>query len=232
MNARLLELGKQGTVALAKSAPRVALGGVWGALQGLVFGGLLGGVLAAASTWWWRRQAFEAPSWLWASLVLPPIVLALAGTYIGTVRGLLAALAKQLVEKQLVGWLYAQLKPALNAALKKVTPGSSPHDVARALASEFETPPGLEEPKTLSDRVARLVVLHSRRAMALTLLTHVARANDGAAAIEEVEKLGVAKLEHIVVGNLEDLFAMKLTLIAGGALVLCVLPQLIFQLTR
>lgn len=60
----------------------------------------------------------------------------------------------------------------------------------------------------------------------------MARAKDGAAAIEELEKLGVAKLEHIVVGNLEDLFAMELTLIAGGALVLCVLPQLIFQLTR
>lgn len=60
----------------------------------------------------------------------------------------------------------------------------------------------------------------------------MARAKDGAAAIEEVEKLGVAKLEHIDVGNLEDLFAMKLTLIADGALVLCVLPQLIFQLTR
>lgn len=232
MNARLLELSKQGSLALLKAVPRVALGGVLGALQGLVVLGAVGGGLSAVSTWWWRHQSFEAPSWLWASLALPPVVLALAGGYVGAVRGLLAALATQVVEKQLVGWLYAQVKPAMHAAVKKVTPGSSPQAVAQALAREFETPAQLDAPKSLSDKLARFVVMNSRRALALSLITHVARAPNGAAAVEEMEKLGVAKLEDIVVGNLEDLFALKLNLIAAGALVVCVLPQVVYALTR
>lgn len=232
MNARLVELSKQGSLALLRAVPRVALGGVLGALQGLVVMGAVGGVLAAISTWWWKHQSFEAPAWLWASLALPPVVLALAGGYVGAVRGLLAALSEQVVEKQLVGWLYAQVKPAMHAAVKKVTPGSSPQAVAEALSREFETPAQLDEPKSMSDRLARFVVMRSRRAMALSLITHVARAPNGAAAVDELEKLGVAKLEDIVVGNLEDLFSMKLNLIAGGALVLCVLPQIVFAIAR
>ncbi|PZR07412.1 MAG: hypothetical protein DI536_27555 [Archangium gephyra] len=232
MNPRLVELSKQGSLALLKAVPRVALGGVLGALQGFLMLGALGGALAAASTWWWKHQSFEAPSWLWASLALPPVVLALAGGYVGAVRGLLAALARQVVEKQLVGWLYAQVKPAMHAAVKKVTPGSSPQAVAEALAREFEAPAQLDEPASLSDRLARFVVMRSRRALALSLITHVARAPNGEAAVAELEKLGVAKLEDIVIGNLEDLFALKLDLIAGGALVVCVLPQAVFALTR
>lgn len=232
MNARLVELGKQGSVALLKTAPKVALGGVLGAAQGFFVLGALGGVLSALSTWWWKHQTFDAPSWLWASLTLPPVVLALAGGYVGAVRGVLAALARQVVEKRLVGWLYAQVKPAAAAAVKKLTPGSSPQAVAAALQRELEAPAGLDAPRSLGDRVARAVVLRSRRALALSLITHVARAKSGAAAVEEVEKLGVAKLEDIVVGNLEDLFSMKSTLIAGGALVVCVSPQVVFWLTR
>lgn len=44
--------------------------------------------------------------------------------------------------------------------------------------------------------------------------------------------MGLAKLEAIVIGSLEDLFSFKLTLIAGGALVVSFAPQVVWWMTR
>ena len=227
---KLKALAAQGTIAFVSAVPHVALGALAGAAIGLVSMLGLGALLAFLSGMLWRGT--ELPTWLSASLFLTPVVLAIAGTYVGGVRGFLAALARQLVEKKLVAYVYAQVKPAAVAALAKAKGGSAEElaaEVQRQLVSSDEAE---AKPSTFSERVAQFLTLHSRRVLALTLVTHVARAKTREEAAAEVEKLGLAKLEHIAVGQLEDLFSLKLTLITGGSLLICAAPQIVFWFTR
>jgi hypothetical protein len=227
---KLKALAAQGTIAFLTAIPHVALGALAGAAIRLVSMLGLGALLAFLSGMLWRGT--ELPAWLSASLFLTPIVLAIAGTYVGGVRGFLFALAQQLVDKKLVAYVYAQVKPAAVAALAKAKGGSAEElaaEVQRELVADDEQ---AENPSSLSERVAQFLTLHSRRVLALTLVTHVARAKTREEAAAEVEKLGLAKLEHIAVGQLEDLFSLKLTLITGAALLICIAPQLVFWFTR
>lgn len=230
---KLATLAAQGGRAFLSAVPRIALGGLRGGVFGTLAMGALGAGLSFVTALWWRSNA-ALPTWLTASLFVTPLVLAVAGAFIGAVRGALSALALQVVEKKLLAWVYAQVKPAVVAALQK-TPGANPEALAGELQAQLgraldaETP---EPTKGLGDRLAHWVTMRSRRVLALSVVAHVARAKNGAEATAELEKLGVAKLEDIVVGSLEDLFSTKLTLVAGGALVLSVLPQIIWWATR
>lgn len=229
--AKLQRLALQGGQVFLSTAPRLVVGALWGSVTGFFAGALLGSALAGLAWWLWLGAA-HLPSWLSVSLVLTPIVLALAGGYIGFVRGVLSALAKQVVEKKLLAWVYAQVKPAAVTALAAVGSSNSAQlasrvrdEVAKRFAMEEAEAPA---PKTLAERVARFVTLRSRRMLAWSVVAHLARATTGAAAAAEIETLGLEKLELIVVSSLEDLFSMKLNLIAGAALVVCAVPQLIF----
>lgn len=231
---KLQSLAVQGSRAFLSSVPRIALGGLKGGFIGLFAAVTLGFLLALGSALLWRGNA-ELPGWLSASLFLMPVVLGLAGLFIGAVQGLLAALAGQLEQKKLVAYLYAQVKPAVVAALKKST-GSDPAQLAAEvqaqLGSSLGEDPAAEKPKGFGDGLAHWVTMRSRRVLALSVVAHVARAKDRNEAAAELEKLGVAKLEDIVLGTLEDLFAVKLTLVAAGALVLSFAPQAVWWLTR
>jgi hypothetical protein len=227
---KLKALAAQGTIAFVSAIPHIALGALAGAAIGLVSMLALGALLSFLSGLLWRGT--ELPTWLSASLFLTPIVLAIVGTYVGGVRGFLIALAQQLVEKKLVAYVYAQVKPAAVAALAKAkgsTPIALAEEVQRQLVINDEA---VEKPATLSEKVAQFLTLHSRRVLALTLVTHVARAKTREEAAAEVEKLGLAKLEHIAVGQFEDLFSLKLTLLTGAALLICAAPQIAFWFTR
>jgi hypothetical protein len=223
MNAdKLKALAAQGSLAFLAAVPRLVLGALAGAALGLVILGGVGALLAFGSAVLWRGST--VPAWLTASLFLTPVVLALAGLYVGAVRGFLSALAEQLVQKKLVAYLYAQVKPAALAAMKRAN-GAEPAQLAEELRTQLASAPE-EKPGSFSDRVAHFITMNSRRVLALSVVAHVARAKSGSEAAAEVEKLGVAKLEDIVVGQLEDLFSLQLTLITGGALLVCLLPQL------
>lgn len=230
---KLQSLAAQGSRVFLSSVPRIALGGLKGGFIGVFSATTLGFLLALGSALLWRGNT-ELPGWLSASLFLMPVVLGLAGLFIGAVQGLLAALAGQLEQKKLVAYLYAQVKPAVAAALKKST-GSDPAQLAAEvqaqLGSTLETP-AAEKPKGFGDRLAHWVTMRSRRVLALSVVAHVARAKDRNEAAADLEKLGVAKLEDIVLGTLEDLFAVKLTLVAAGALLLSFAPQAVWWLTR
>ena len=229
---RLEALAAQGSRVFLSAVPRIALGGLSGAFTGFFIMGLLGALLSFASAMMWRENP-DIPAWLSASLFVTPLVLALAGVFIGGVRGLLAALAGQLQEKKLVAYLYAQVKPAIVVAVQKSS-GANPErlaaEVQAQLSRTFAEEPG-QKKESVADQLAHWVTMRSRRVLALTLVTHVARAENGAAAAGELEKLGVAKLEDIMLGNLEDLFALKLTLVAGGALLLSFVPQAIWWIS-
>ncbi len=234
---KLKALAKQGGVALLTTIPGVVLGGLTGALGGLVLMGAIGALLAGCSVLLWRSTGFDAPGWLTASLVLTPIVMGLAGGYTGAVRGLLKSLGQQLVDKKLIAYLYAQVKPACLAAAKKVRGSKvTTNEVASEVRSQLvqgltdEGPP--LKPASFAEKAAGFLASYSRRMLALSIVGHVARANSGADAVAELENLGLKKLEAIVVGSLEDLFSLKLTLVSGAALVLCALPQAIYWLTR
>gem|GEM_PF-2902430 len=234
---KLKGLAMQGGLALLTIIPRVVLSGVLGAVGGLLFMGLLGGLLVGATVLVWRSMGFDAPGWLTASLALTPVVMGLAGSYCGAVRGLLKGLGQQLVERRLVAYLYAQVKPACLAAVKKL---SGAHASSAAVAAEvraqleqgFKEEAGEQRPASYSEKVARFLASRSRRMLALSIVGHVARAKSGDEAVAELEKLGLQKLEAIVVGSLEDLFSLKLTLVSGAALLVCALPQAIYWLSR
>ena len=234
MNAQKLKtLAAQGTRAFLSSVPRIALGGIKGGIGGLVLMGALGAALSVSSGLLWRGNP-AIPAWLTGSLFLTPVVLALAGLFIGAVRGLLTALADQLVEKKLLAYLYAQVKPAVVAAARTAS-GAAPAQLAEEVRVQLEqalseTP--VEKPAGFVDSLTHWVTMNSRRVLALSVVAHVARAKSGEEAKAELEKLGVAKLGAIVVGSLEDLFTVKLTLIAGGALLVAFLPQAIWWVTR
>ncbi|MDP2272584.1 MAG: hypothetical protein Q8K32_17755 [Archangium sp.] len=230
---KLAALAAQGSRVFLSAVPRIALGGLGGAFTGFFIMGVLGALLSFASAMMWRGNP-DIPAWLSASLFVTPLVLAVAGVFLGGVRGLLAALAGQLQEKKLVAYLYAQVKPAIVVAVQKSS-GANPQQLAAEVQAQlsrtFAGEPGQKQ-ESVVDRLAHWVTMRSRRVLALTLVTHVARAENGAAAAGELEKLGVAKLEEIVVGNLEDLFALKLTLVAGGALLLSFVPQAIWWIGK
>ena len=230
---KLQSLAAQGSRAFLSSVPRIALGGLKGGFIGLFAAVSLGFLLALGSALLWRGNS-ELPGWLTASLFVMPVVLGLAGLFIGAVQGLLAALAGQLQQKKLVAYLYAQVKPAIVTALKKST-GASPGQLAAEVQAQLGSlgeDPAAEKPSGFGDRLAHWVTMRSRRVLAMSVVAHVARARNGREAAADLEKLGVAKLEDIVLGTLEDLFSVKLTLVAAGALVLSLAPQAVWWLMR
>ncbi|MFT3711764.1 MAG: hypothetical protein QM817_29345 [Archangium sp.] len=232
--AKLQTLALQGGRAFLSTAPKLVGGAFFGIIGGVFTGAFVGALLAGASLLLWRGSTL--PAWMNASLALTPVVLALAGGYVGFVRGVLSALAKQVVEKKLIAWVYAQVKPAAVNALAKV--GSSDAvKLAAAVRDEIGAVFAKEEaeapkPESFADKVAHFITLRSRRMLALSVVSHLARARTGAEAAEEIEKLGIEKLELIVVSSLEDLFSMKLNLVSGAALLVCIAPQLVWWLTK
>lgn len=114
------------------------------------------------------------------------------------------------------------------AALERAK-GTAPAQLAEELRAELSSATE-EMPESFSDRVAHFIAMSSRRVLALSVVARVARAKNASEAAAEVEKLGVAKLEAIVVGQLEDLFSLQLTWIAGGSLLVCLVPQLAWLL--
>lgn len=228
--SRALALAAQGGAAFLSVAPSLIGGVLKGAVLGALAMGALGVGLSLGAQLLWASTAL--PGWLHASLFLTPVVLGVAGVVVGGVRGLLGALARALVEKKLVAWTYARVKPVVVSVARRAR-GAKPEVVAElvreALAQTEQPAPGGAQ-QGLADRVLDFAVTRSRRLMALALVAHVARAKSGAEAVEELEHLGLQKLEGILVGSLEDLFAVKLNLIAAGAFALCLSPQVAFWL--
>lgn len=232
-SAKVLGWAKGSTAALAAVLPRVLVGGLKGGAVGAVGMGVLGAALAAASAQWWHARGAELPSWLYASLVAVPVLWAVAGGFVGTVRGLLSALGQALLDQGLVRWVYAQVKPAA-ASVVRAAQGRIPAragEVAAMLKAQLDAQEerGGAEPGRL-DAVTHWLAMRSRRVLALSVIGHVARAPSGAQAIAELEKLGIARLEQVLLDSLGDLFAVKVTLVAGATMLLSVAPQVVYAL--
>lgn len=235
MNAKLAGYARQGGTVMLQVAPRVVGSGLWGAVKGFAGFGLLGGALALTSYLVFWRNGPESLAW---STLLLPALLAAAGLYTGAVKGLLGGLARQLVERKVVAYLYASVKPALvkvaKSAQGKAPPaaGEVAKNVRLELEREWARAIGDEPPKTLGDKVARFLALRSRRMLMASVVAHLARAKSGGEAVAELEKLGVQRLELMMLDTLEDLFSLKLTLILGAAFVISIAPQLIWMFTH
>ncbi|MBX7099656.1 MAG: hypothetical protein K1X89_18205 [Myxococcaceae bacterium] len=234
MDARVKTWAVSGGKALAAQVPRLVLGAFGGSLTGALGFGAVGAAAAFGAHWWWSRQS-EVPAWLLLSLWLCPVVLGAAGFYVGAVRGLLRALARALVEGQLVGHLYALVKPAVASALRTVRGGQavSASDVAAAVSRAMELVPAeVGEPTGLGDRVAGFLAARSRRLLVVVLAQHVARARDGAEAVRSLETFGLQRLQLVLLSSLADLFSAKLTVVMALAFLACVAPQVVYVLTR
>ncbi len=236
MNEKLKAYAVQGSAVFLSTVPRIVGSGLLNALGGGFFGALLGVGIALGTSMWWGHARAETPAWALALLWLSPPALGAAGLYIGAVRGLLAGLAQQMLDKKLVAFLYAQLKPALVGATRKLQGKAdvSAEEVARTLREELmpKLNQAAEKPSGFGDKVAGFLVLRSRRLMALSLIGHVARAKSGAEALAEAETLGVKKLEAVLVETIEDLFSIKLLLVGALALVVSAIPHLALALTE
>lgn len=234
MDTRVSQWAMNGGRALASAVPRVVGQGVLGGVGGALGFGLVGLGLAVFSSWQ-RAHVPDAPAWLAISWVLGPVSLALAGAYAGTMRGLLLGLAKQLVEKRLVAHLYAVVKPVVAQTAKRFQGGapSASGEVAEAVRSALDAEPlDTGAPQGFGDRLSRWLAWKSKRLLVLTVAGHLARAKDGASAVHELERFGLAKLEQLLVDSLEDLFAVKRTVVLGLAFLVAIAPELVWAVLR
>lgn len=232
------ELARSAGQALLQAIPSLVGGGFFGALKGVLLQGLLGVGLAGATAFIWSRAEVQVPAWLFVTLVLTPVVLGLAGGYTGAIRGVLQGLAEQLVEKRLVAWVYALVKPACVTAVKRLreAPAADAASVAARLQHELEQSfAGADEegaPASKRERVVRFVAQRSRRVFVVAVVGHVAGAKSAGEAVAQVESLTLPALERVLVETLEDLFSLKLMLVTVLSLLLCVAPQLVFVVLR
>lgn len=230
----LKAFARQGGEVLLEVIPRVALGGILGSLKCMFLMGAFGGIVSLATLWMWSGT--EVPGWLRFSLLLTPLVLGFAGIYVGGLRGALEALVKQMSERQVLAYVYAQVKPAALAAARAVPSGG-----AKALADKTrenlrqlleEEQEGLEKPRSFAEKLARSVALRAQRLLASSAADYIGDTKSREEAVAKVEGLGIQKLEEIAADTLNDLFSLHVTLVLGLSLLASLVPQAIWWLSR
>lgn len=232
------ELARGAGKALLQAIPPLVGGGFRGGLKGVILQGLLGLALAGSAAVMWRRSAEQVPWWMYLSLAVTPVVLALAGGYTGAIRGVLKGLAEQLVERRLVAWIYALVKPACVSVIKrlKASPAPDAPSVAKQLEEELERSFSAaqegDEPPSRANRVVRFVAQRSRRIFVVAVVGQVATAKSADEAVAQVEALSLPALERLLVETLANLFSLKLLLVSALSLTACVLPHLIYVVLR
>lgn len=234
MSRDLKTLALQGGEVFLSVLPRVALGGILGSIKWMFLMGAFGGMLALATLWMWSDA--DIPSGLRFSLLLTPLVLSIAGIYVGALRGSLEALIKQMLDRKLLAYVYAQVKPAAIAAARAVPDGNakalaaSTRDGMRRLFEEEQE--ALGDTPSFGEKLARSVTTRVRRLLAASAADYIGDAKDGDEAIAKVEDLGVRKLEEIAADTLADLFSLHITIVFGLSLMASLLPQIIWWLSR
>jgi len=237
-SARLSEISRAGLRAMCEVVPRVVWAGLLGSFLGFFLTGFLGLGLAALGTAFERLRGVTFPTWVTVlDFVLTPLAFALAGGYAGGVRGAMRKLAEELVQRRLVAYLYAIIKPACAAALARVRDrgtGDLSSELRTALderlrIAETSDP---DRPRTLGERVERFLALRSERMLCLTAIRVALTARTRDEAAQRVEALGIERLESLLVDTLEDLFLLQVVLAHAAALLVAAAPHLIFLLLR
>jgi hypothetical protein len=233
-SARLADIGRSGLRAMRQVVPRVVGAGLVGALLGFFLTGLLGLALAGAGAGIRHLAGVSFPTWLVVlDLILTPLAFALAGGYAGGVRGAMRKLAQDLVERRLVTYVYAIVKPSCAAAAARLRSGAG-GDVGAELsaalrerlrAADAEDP---GEERSLGARIERSLARRSSRMLAMVALRTAVTAKDRGEAVARLEALGIEQLESMMVDTIEDLFSLQVVLAFAAALLVAAAPYIAF----
>jgi hypothetical protein len=231
-----VEAGRRGLRGLVAALPGIA----WGTLRGLIGGSfLLGavglglGLAAAASARWW----LDLPGWLvWTNLIVTPFVLFVAGAYVGTIRGFLAALARALVERGVVPELYALVRPALARVASGITRHTDPltrreavgrieAHVRQAMQSAEAAPPS-----GVLERFERSLAMRTQTWLAVASTVSASDDSDRAAALAQLELRGVEGVESNLAGTISAAYHMQALIALSIAAVILSVPWIVFAI--
>lgn len=229
------DVARSALTALIDLLPRALWRAFKGGLSGSLVLGLTGlalaGLVAAADA----RGILTIPRWLLiTNLLWVPFIFSLAGGYAGSLNGLLSTIAEEVESRGLAARLYAVLKPACLAVVKRAR-GDQATPLSRALRSALEQ--GLSQtapprPQTFSERAEIYLATRSRRLLCLSALGVLATAPDRDSALLGLESLSVRQLARVLSDTLEDLFSMHITIAAALALVAASAPTLVHLALR
>jgi hypothetical protein len=231
-----VEAGRRGLRGLVAALPGIA----WGTLQGLIGGSfLLGavglglGLAAAASARWW----LDLPGWLvWTNLIATPFVLFVAGAYVGTIRGFLAALAAALVERGVVPELYALVRPAVARVASGIARHTDPltrrEAVGRIEAHVREAMQSAEAapPSGVLERFERGLAMRTQTWLAVASTVSASDDSDRAAALAQLELRGVEGVESNLAGTISAAYHMQALIALSIAAAILSVPWIVFAI--
>jgi hypothetical protein len=238
---QLLQVARSGLKLLIGVVPSLVGAGLKGALKGVLIFGLFGLVLALVLPWM-PELLGTSPTPLWLDLlngVLMPLALAVSGGYVLMLQGVSARLAEEVQKRGLMGYLYAILKPVtLRVAHRLRGSGTlSRAELSRAIEQSLaermrEVSEEEGAPPSRSERLEGFLMEHSRRVLGMVALRTAFSAPDVPTAVQNLETLGVERLESMVAEVLEELFFFQMMLALGAGLLVAALPTLLLLLLR
>lgn len=231
-----VEAGRRGVRGLIAALPGIA----WGTLRGLAGGWLLLGLvglglgLATAAS---ARFVLALPTWLvWTNLLVGPFVLALAGAYVGAIRGFLIALARALVDRGVVPSLYALVRPAIARVASGITRHTDPLTRREAVTrihahvEEALRPADAEPPKGALERFERRLAERTHTWLAVASIASAANASDRAVAMADLEQRGVEGVESGLTDTIRAAYRTQALLALAIASVLLAVPWITYMI--
>lgn len=238
-NQRVIELARQGFAALIQFVPAVLWAGLKRAIGGFFVMGLVGNIFAAAIAGYLFAVGRPLPTWMIAvTLVVTPLSLSMAGAVVGGMRGLLGTLATLLAERNLIGYLYALVRPILVRAATMLAEKGGPVTrsevllrLRQAAGERMNAVLAPADPnESLGDKLDRLVASKLQMVLVMAAISPDATSADRQTAIAELEQTGIAKLESAMVGAISGLNdTQAIVAIAAGATA-SVLPYVLYFL--
>lgn len=234
---QLYEYTRQGLLALVQMLPSVLWSGLKNAISGFLLMGFFGAVMAGGFAMFHSMNDTNLPAWLiLSSLVVVPLSLALAGGFSGGVRGLLAMIAKQLIERNLIDYLYAFVRPVLVRSARRLAEHTGPvtkSEVAKTLkrVAKERTGEALKddaEPRSFIERLERRIALRLQTFLIIAALQPGTTTADREATIADLENTGLETIEETIADTIIGLYTTQLVIAYGVAVGVSAIPYVVF----
>lgn len=233
----LQEHARRGFGALVEAVPRIVWSGVKGAVVGFFAIGFAAAAVVGGLTAYNVLFDTALPGWLLlANAVVVPLSFSLAGAYAGGVRGVLAGLARQLVERNLIEYLYAFVRPVLLRTARSLAERTGPvtrselsgrlHELAKERVRHAVEGDGA--PSSIIDRLERRAAARLQHLLVAAALTPNAGVQDRQAAIAELESTGIQRIEETIADTLMGLYAVQQVIAFGVAIAVSAVPYVIY----
>lgn len=222
---QLVEIGRSALRAIMDVMPQAVWRGFKRGFGGFFLLGFAGLAITGAVALANGLGLVSLPTWLvLVQLGWVPLVLALAGAYVGGVDGFLSALSEEVEQRGLAIWLFALVKPVCTRVVRRLASSPS-NDMAAELRQAIDShlsESEVERARTVGERLERFLAMRSRRILCLAALRGPRH---------ELESLGVERVQHMLVETIEDLFSMQACLAAVAALLASVAPAVFYVIS-